>query len=253
MKNRSTSHYDRHLAAVYAWMVGGTRAAIARAEEELDWLGVGRHGAPDGPSALADRPVAVDLGAGFGAHAIPLARRGLAVIAVDDCAALLAELRENAGDLPVQIVHDDMLAALEARTDPIDLLLCMGDTLTHLESRSHVHTLCALATRRVRPGGRALLTFRDYASRPEGERDFVCVRSDASRIATCGLEIGTERVRVHDLLHERNGDDTWALRTSSYEKLRLEPTFVEQALGPPWRVECLELPSGLTAIAAERR
>lgn len=239
------AHYDRHLGGVYAWMVGGAAAAIERAEAELDGLGI----RATGPGR---RPQAVDLGAGFGAHAIPLARRGFDVLAVDGCEALLAELRDLAGELPIRIRHDEMVAALEDGSEPVDLLLCMGDTLTHLPTLSSVQALLAAAHRRVAPGGRAVFGFRDYASRPEGERAFLCVRGDDARIATCALEIGSEHVQVHDLLHERGRDGAWGLRSSSYRKLRLDPAFVEKALGADWRVERSALASGMTAIVAER-
>ncbi len=64
-------HYAGLLAPVYSWMAGGGEAALARGEAELDALRL----TPRGTA------VAVDLGAGFGMHSVPLARRGFNVVA----------------------------------------------------------------------------------------------------------------------------------------------------------------------------
>jgi predicted RNA methylase len=68
-------HYRTHLAPVYAWMAGGVDAAVARGESEIAAILPG----------LSAGSSAVDLGAGFGMHTIPLGRRGCAVLAVDSC------------------------------------------------------------------------------------------------------------------------------------------------------------------------
>ena len=63
-------------------MVGGIASAFEWGAAELDTIGAT-------PSSSG---VAVDLGAGFGMHAVPLARRGFNVLAIDSCAELLDEL-----------------------------------------------------------------------------------------------------------------------------------------------------------------
>jgi 2-polyprenyl-3-methyl-5-hydroxy-6-metoxy-1,4-benzoquinol methylase len=67
-----SEHYARHLGPVYTWMVGDIDAAFARSDGELEALDL----------ALSAGGSAVDLGAGFGLHAIPLARRGFSVVAI---------------------------------------------------------------------------------------------------------------------------------------------------------------------------
>src|ERR1700733_13185935 len=93
-------HYETHLAPVYVWMAGGVDAALARGDGEIAAL----------LPHLAKGTLALDLGAGFGMHAIPLARRGCEVIALDTSAFLLEELRRHAAGLPVSTVLDDMLS-----------------------------------------------------------------------------------------------------------------------------------------------
>jgi hypothetical protein len=106
-----------------------------------------------------------------------------------------------------------------------DLVLCMGDTLTHLESKELVAELTRLVASRLSPGGRFIATFRDYSRLPAGESRFIPVRADENRILTCFLEEFEDHVQVHDLLHERAAG-TWNMKVSSYRKLRLAPEQV---------------------------
>lgn len=70
-----TEHYESLLAPIYVWMAGGMDAAITRGRAEVD--------------VVCPRPSiskwAVDLGAGFGIHAIPLADIGYSVLALHPC------------------------------------------------------------------------------------------------------------------------------------------------------------------------
>lgn len=236
-------HYDRHLGPVYAWMVGDVGAAMDRGRDELRALGIR-------PGATGR---AVDLGAGVGLHAVPLAELGFAVLALDACAALVAELRGRAGGLPVRAVEGDLLRFTEHLAGPVDVIVCMGDTLTHLPGREAVEALLARVAAALAPRGVFVATFRDYASTElEGTRRFIPVRSDESRSLTCFLEYARDVVAVHDLLHER-GEAGWQLRVSSYPKLRLDPAWVADALtGLGLTVRRDTAPGGMVRIVAHR-
>lgn len=212
-------HYENHLAPVYLWMVGGFDAAISRGESEI--------------SAVCPKPssglTAIDLGAGFGMHAIPLARRGYSVIAIDSSSMLLEVLREHAEELPIQTVEDDLLAFQEYLSTKAHLILCMGDTLTHLPDSKSVEQLFSLVAESLQPDGLFVATFRGYTSSLVGDGRFIPVRSDADRILTCFLEYSPDLVTVHDVLHEWNGS-AWQLRVSSYRKIRLSPDWVSTTL-----------------------
>lgn len=204
-------HYNALLAPVYAWMVGGAEAAFGIGHTDL-------------AAFLPEGSLAVDLGAGFGMHAIPLARLGWRVIAFDSSPLLIEQLAELARGLPVE-THCADLADFEAslaHTETPSLIVCMGDTLTHLRSAESVAQLMGRIGRRLCPGGRFIATFRDYTRLPVGDSRFIPVRSDAHRILTCFLEDEGEYVRVHDLLHE-GIDGKWQTKVSSYRKLKLQP------------------------------
>jgi len=212
-------HYDRHLGPVYAWMAGGIEPAFERGTAELDAIG----------AQPSNGGVAVDLGAGFGMHSIPLARRGFDVVAIDSSAVMLDELSRQAGALPVRAIRDDLLSFPQHLSTQPELVLCMGDTLTHLPHEESVERLIATVSKRLAEGGRFVVTLRDYSAPLTGDRRFIPVRSDENRVFVCFLEYSDTRVRVNDILHEREGSQ-WKMNVSSYDKLRIMPEWLDDLL-----------------------
>ena len=103
-----------------------------------------------------------DLGAGHGRIAIPLARRGASVFAVDRSREAL-EFEEWTSRQPgITILHEDFLAAEPAWAGqgPLDLVCCLGNTLSLLLEEAQLNHLFALAFRALAPGGRLL--FDDF-------------------------------------------------------------------------------------------
>ena len=236
-----SQHYAAHLSRVYSWMLGGVEAALKRGSVDLDTLCLQ-------PKSGA---LAVDLGAGFGMHAIPLARRGYSVLAVDTDPALLDELSTHAHGLPIRPVVADLLNFRAHLNDAADLIVCMGDTLTHLSSPADVNSLVADVAASLTPDGVFVCTFRDYTQELSAERRFIPVRSDRDRILTCFLEYADQRVTVHDLLHERQ-DGQWSLSVSSYQKIRLAPGRVRAALEHyEFQVTQSTTPGGMVCLIAQ--
>ncbi len=204
-------HYDQLLGPVYTWMAGGWEAAVARNRALLASLSL----------ASWPRGTAVDLGCGSGFQAIPLAEAGFDVVALDLNETLLAELREHSAGLPVRVVPDDLLNFAAHLRGDAALIVCMGDTLTHLSSVETVAGLVRAAAARLQPGGRLVLGFRDLASQAlTGPARFIPVRSEADRIFTCFLDYRPDHVEVNDLLYVREGGQ-WRFSSSAYRKLRL--------------------------------
>jgi predicted TPR repeat methyltransferase len=209
-------HYETHLAPIYSWMLGDLDAAFARSAAELDELRL--------PPAAAG--IAVDLGAGLGLHAVALANRGFAVTAIDSSEILLDELRARCGTLPIVAIQADLADFRDFVKRPPAIIVCMGDTLTHLPGFAEVEKLLAGVAAALAPGGVFVATFRDYATKAlEGNQRFILVRADEHRILGCFLEYGQDVVTVHDVLTEQR-DGMWQQRVSSYPKLRLAPEWL---------------------------
>lgn len=235
-------HYDEHLGPVYAWMHGGVEPAIEHGAAEIDRLGIAR----------SDGGLAVDLGAGFGTHAIPLARRGYEVLAIDSCAALLDEMKSTAHGLAIETVLGDLHAFRRHLRRTPELILCMGDTLTHLGNEAAVISLIEGVSAALGAGGHLVTTFRDYSTALTAERRFIAVRSDEQRILTCFLEYTDSHVMVHDVLHEWR-DAAWRMMVNAYPKLRLSPAWVVDTMERNgFTVERREGSSGLVSLVARR-
>jgi SAM-dependent methyltransferase len=215
----AADHYSQLLGPIYSWMAGGFEAALDAGKAEIDALNL----------QLPAGALVVDLGAGFGMHAIPLARAGAHVVAIDSSTQLLQELDRHSTGLAIESIADDLLSFRAHLSGKADAVVCMGDTLTHLPEHTHVDFLAQEVHEALAPGGSFVLTFRDYSEPLRDESRFIPVRGDERRILTCFLEYEDDTVVVHDILHERAGD-AWETRVSSYRKLRLAPERVIASL-----------------------
>jgi 2-polyprenyl-3-methyl-5-hydroxy-6-metoxy-1,4-benzoquinol methylase len=112
--------------------------------------------------------IAIDLGAGCGFQSVPLAMLGFSVIAVDFCQPLLDALRSHAGDLAVETIQSDICIHSSWSGRRPALIVCMGDTLTHLPTWSAAEDLLRHCFLELDPGGRLVLTLRDYSREPDG-------------------------------------------------------------------------------------
>lgn len=219
--NNAKEHYDQHLGAIYGWMAGDVNVALDRNRSLFQQLGLN----------TAPKGLAIDLVCGTGFQSIPLAELGYSVLAVDSCAVLLSQLQESINNLPITTIHDDLLNFSKHLGNQAQLVVCMGDTLTHLDSLDVVGNLMSKVSQKLTEGGIVVLTFRDYISvELLGHQRFIPVRSDDSRILTCFLEYHQEFVEVHDLLHYKEGTQ-WAFKASSYRKLRLDKNWLIKQMG----------------------
>lgn len=235
-------HYEHVLSDVYAWMQGGFDNALARNTAFFEKYGI----------RAAGSGIAVDLGAGCGFQSIPLANAGYRVTAIDLDKRLLEELNDHAGNLPIDKIQDDLLHFRQYAERDVELVVCMTDTLLHLESREKVLNLFAEVFAALESGGRFVITFRELTVELEELDRFLPVKSSDNIIFTCFLEYQDETVKVHDLVYKRmNGE--WVLFKSFYHKLRLAKDWALKQLS-----ECgfrnLEstVENGMVAIVATR-
>lgn len=206
------THYETFLARNYVWMAGGWEENVERNRRFFS-----RHGILPAHGGMA-----IDLGAGCGFQAVPLAMGGFHVVAVEFSRQMLAALAHHTGDLPVEMVEGDILSSGAWAGREPELITCMGDTLTHLPDLSAVHDLIRQCAHELVPGGKILFSFRDYSRVPEGTRVVIPVRRDADRIFLCRLDYGRDSVRVEDILYSRESG-SWTRAAGSYPKIRISP------------------------------
>ncbi len=244
-----SEHYDRLLSQHYTWMFGASfkervkdqKSFLSRMLESLD--------------SPIHKGLGVDLGCGPGFQSIALAELGFSpVVAIDTSAELLDELRSHVGSLPVRTEKADLrdLPGI-VQTGQATVIVCMGDTLTHLPQKSDVSTLFASVFDRLRKGGVFVITYRDLTKELFGIERFIPVRSDENKIMTCFLEFeNTDSVMVHDLVHMRQ-DSGWSLNKSSYRKLRLGVDWVREELSRAgFEMLCEDLSGRLIGLAAAK-
>ncbi|MBE0642816.1 MAG: class I SAM-dependent methyltransferase [Bacteroidetes bacterium] len=172
-------------------------------------------------SAMPAR-TAIDMGCGTGVHAIALAQLGLEVTGVDISEGMLEKARTNANEsnAPLRFVRGDFLTSIAPT--PTDLLICLGNSLPHLESRealaavlTHWRTLCA-------PGGYVLIQLLNYGRVLEQRERIVNIRRS-------GVE---SIIRFYDFLDDALQFNILSIRetggviTHTLQSTRLSP-FVE--------------------------
>lgn len=235
-------HYESHLAGYYSWLYGGFELKLS---ENCRFF-QDHHIRPE-HSGLA-----VDLGAGSGFQSVPLAELGFKVTAIDLSQKLLDELKKNAKGLMIDLIRDDLLNFAAHCPGNIELCVCMGDTLTHLNTRQEVQSLASRVYKTLEARGRFILTFRDLALELKELERFIPVRSDANTIFTCFLEYETYHVKVHDIIYTRI-DKQWVFKKSFFRKLRISPEWTKKILQKVgFKIETYDIRKEMVSIIARK-
>src|SRR5262245_3045858 len=144
-------HYEHLLADYYTRMFGDFDSKVAEQQALLEQLGIGRR--------RGGR--AVDLGCGSGFQSLALTRLGYRVLAVDFSERILRSLRVPAHGLLIEAIPGGIRDVANVRPYGLDVAVCMGDTLSHVEGDAHMDLLFQGILGRLGRGGRFVLTFRD--------------------------------------------------------------------------------------------
>ncbi|KAJ2999153.1 T-complex protein 1 subunit beta [Globomyces sp. JEL0801] len=194
------------------------------------------------PKAKDGFNLAIDLGCGTGFQTIPLLQLDYNVIAIDSSPQLIDELQivaksrnliDKLNTIEGDLVNFPTLKD-EVTPDSPNVIICMGDTLTHLDSLETIEGLFRKTFSTLHENGIFLLQFRDL-SRPLVDTDrFIPIRSDERTVFTCFLEWennATEEdgtgctIKVNDLIHVKKGIGAWELCTSWYHKLAVSQSW----------------------------
>ena len=212
-------HYNNHLGNFYAWMMGDF---VEKQREQEAFF-------RENKIMPSPANVAIDLGAGHGLQSVSLARLGFSVHAVDFSEKLLHDLQQNKGDLSIEPIQDDLINFIKNFGGKAALIVCMGDTVTHLENLQQVELLIEEIANHLENQGKVIFSFRDLTAAIQHEARFIPVRSDENRILTCFLEYFSDHVLVHDILYEKQ-DGKWNQKIGAYPKLRFDAALIEALL-----------------------
>lgn len=212
-------HYEQFLAKNYTWMVG--QSIEDKSEEQLELLKMAGISAPG---------IAVDLGCGPGYQSLALLDLGARhVHAIDFNQRLLDHLGQQTRGLQVDLHNADIIDFHHILHGPVDTVVCMGDTLTHLASLEDVESLISNIAAMLSKSGRVVISWRDLTRTPSGLDRFIQVRASDDKIMLCFLEDQGDRVLVHDLLHVRTPQG-WTLEKSAYPKLKIPVEWLHASL-----------------------
>lgn len=212
-------HYDKHLGSFYSWMVGDFESKQNEFSEFLNEMKILPRSSKN----------VIDLGAGHGIQTISLAKLGFHVTAIDFNEQLLQELKKNSEGFDIKIVNDDIKNISKYSNLNPELVVCYGDTISHLASLAEINKIITDIFLVLDRGGKILLSFRDYSKELIRDDRFIHVKSDDSRILTCVLDYTIDKVLVTDLLFEKI-DNTWIQKVSSYEKVRISSNSIVELL-----------------------
>ena len=155
MPDPVAAHYANLLARYYSWMFG-----LSFEEKVTEQRTILEPLLKDTPRGLA-----VDLGCGPGFQTLALSQLGFRQIhSLDTSAKLLTEFAAHIDRLPIHAHHADILSLGETNIIPTgmaDVIVCMGDTLTHLPTLQSVRHLFRAVHSTLVPGGLFILTWRD--------------------------------------------------------------------------------------------
>lgn len=235
-------HYENHLSDYYSWMFGKFDAKIVENHRFFQ-----RHNIKPISSKIA-----IDLGAGCGFQSIPLAKTGFEVKAIDFSRKLLNELKSNSNNLNIEAIENNILNYDAYSSYKPELIVCMGDTITHLESLKSVQELIQNSYKILLKNGKLVLTFRDLTFELKEDDRFIPVNSDSNRIFTCFLEYYPTYIKVFDIVYEKE-KERWIQKISSYKKLIISQTVIKKYFETAgFKIEFMGIEDGLVTIVCTK-
>ena len=210
IKNKIQQHYDQLLAMQYSWVFGDVQSRVEENKILFHSLGLG-----NGAGALA-----VDLGCGPGYHSLALSKLGYEVVAVDTSQALMNELISHDKNKRIKTVRVDIRKIRDIVSRPANLVICMGDTISLLDSYFDLTELLKDIRQCLSGKGRFILSFRDQTRALEGVDRILPIKNEQDRVFTCLLEYEKDTISVTDILYQF-ADGKWSVQKSSYKKIRI--------------------------------
>jgi SAM-dependent methyltransferase len=143
MENINDTYFDGHYKDIWRSLIPA-ELTIKEVDFMMSWFG------------LKPGDKVLDLMCGYGRHAIALAKKGIAVTAVDNLDDYITEINKivKEEDLPVKGIKADILQY--KIDDKYDLALCMGNSLNFFNAKDVHHLLIDIHSH-LKPGGHLLI------------------------------------------------------------------------------------------------
>lgn len=239
---KTKEHYDNHLGSFYSWMIGDFDT---RTNEQYHFF-------KSHAILPLENKFALDLGCGNGIQSVALAKLGFNVIALDFNRQLLSELHNRIDNLPITIHEKDILNFKDTIENQVEVITCMGDTISHLSSIDEIRKLLKNIYSKLTDSGKVVLSFRDYSAALNDENRFIPVQSDDHQILTCILEYYEDKINVTDLLYAKE-NGKWIQKISSYQKVRISENKIKEILSAQgFKIEICEIINRLVYIIASK-
>lgn len=236
-------HYENHLGNFYSWMLGDFNL---RQEEQEVYFRKNNIVPQSGKIAL-------DLGAGNGIQSVSLANLGFEVKALDFNSQLNLEMKQRSEGLNIDVISCDFTDEFVLAKFKPELVTCMGDTITHLESTEQISQLVTQVNKYSEVDVLFIVSFRDLTKELMDEQRFIPVKADDNRILTCFLEYFPDYVKVTDLLYE-NEAGKWKQKVSCYKKLRLGTDLLRNIFAcNNFNLINLEIVKGMTYLIFQKK
>ena len=136
---------------------------------------------------------AADVGCGTGAYTLALARVGVQAVGLDPSPEMIHQARGNASrseQANVRFVQAGLADVATVAGTPLDVVICMGNTLPHVLTDDDLRVGLAAAHRSLRRGGILALQLLNY------ER----ILANRERIVSIDTQAGESFVRFYDFL-----------------------------------------------------
>lgn len=149
----------------------------------------------------------VDMGCGTGLHTRVLGERGCTVLGLDPSREMRDRAREFCASLPaVRIEDGDFFSPLLAEGTPFDLLVCLGNTLPHLEDAGTLEDLFRYWLSCLAPGGRIMVQLLNYDRIQRDRERIVAVRRAGALLTVRFYDFTEPRLTFNILTIDESGE-----------------------------------------------
>jgi len=170
----------------------------------------------------ADAHTVLDAACGSGGHALALAARGYQVVGTDASPAMIALARAKAADGAGVSFHVAELGTLASRFPPVDVVLCLGNSLPHLLTEAELSNALVDLAACVRPGGVLVLHNLNYDRRWQMRPRWFAVNSGLYqerqvliwRFADY-LDVPEPRISFHIAVFRQGNTGDWSVEVNS--------------------------------------